>query len=96
MDHPSWYRKARIAGVVTAIPGYLIMCAMYPVITSDPRPGEPRSQPDWFPTVFIGTVFLITAGTILVLAPLVHRLPETLKRLCQDGLSSAPERARRR
>jgi hypothetical protein len=41
-------------------------------------------------------MFLITAGTILVLAPLVHRLPETLKRLCQGGLPSAAERARRR
>ena len=96
MDHPSWYRKARIAGVVTAAPGYLIMCAMYPVIASDPLPGQPKIQPDWFPTVFIGTMFLITAGTILVLAPLVHRLPETLKRLCQDGLPSAAQRARRR
>jgi hypothetical protein len=96
MDHPSWYRKARIAGVVTAAPGYLIMGAMYPVIASDPHPGQPKIQPDWFPTVFIGSIFLITAGTILVLAPLVHRLPETLKRLCEDGLPSAAERARRR
>ena len=96
MDHPSWYRKARIAGVLTAAPGYLLMFALYPVIASDPRPGEAKIEPDWFPTVFIGTMFLITAGTILVLAPLVHRLPETLKRLCQDGLPSAAERARRR
>ena len=96
MDHPSWYRKARIAGVVTAVPGYLILLAMYPVIASNPRPGEPRTEPDWFPTAFIGTIFLITTGTILVLAPLAHRLPETLKRLCQGGLPSAAERARRR
>jgi hypothetical protein len=96
MDHPSWYRRARIAGIVTAVPGYLIMCAIYPTMAGDPRPGEPRTEPDWFPTVFIGALFLITAGTILVLAPLVHRLPETLRRLCQGGLPSAAERARRR
>jgi hypothetical protein len=96
MDHPLWYRKARIAGVVTAIPGYLILFAILPTMAAGPRPGEPRAEPDWFPTVFIGALFLIAAGTILVLAPLVHRMPETLKRLCDGGLPSSAERARRR
>jgi hypothetical protein len=96
MDHPPWYRRARIAGVVAAVPGYVTMFAIFPTIAADPRPGEPRTEPDWFPTVYIGALFLITAGTILVLAPLAHRLPETLKRLCDGGLPSAAERARRR
>jgi hypothetical protein len=96
MDHPSWYRKARIAGVASAVPGYLTMFAIFPTIAANPRAGEVRTEPDWFPTVFIGAVFLITAGTIMVLAPLAHRLPETLKRLCDGGLHSATERARRR
>jgi hypothetical protein len=95
MDRPSWYRKARVAGVATAAPGYLLLLAMYPVIASDPVPGEPKVQPDWFPTALIAGVFLITAGTILVLAPLAHQLPETLRRLRENGFPSAAERARR-
>jgi hypothetical protein len=78
MDRPSWYRKARIAGVVTAVPGYLTLFAMYPLY------GHTAGH-DWYPTVGIGATVLVAAGTILVLAPLVHDLPRTMKRLCEPS-----------
>ena len=78
MDRPSWYRKARIAGVVTAVPGYLALCAMYPLVS-----GGSTSGRDWYPTVGITAASLVAAGTALVLAPLVHDLPSTMKRLCE-------------
>jgi hypothetical protein len=78
MDRPSWYRKVRIAGVVTAIPGYLTLFAMYPLY------GHSAGH-DWYPIVGILAACLVAAGTILVLAPLVHDLPATMKRLCEPS-----------
>jgi hypothetical protein len=83
MHHPSWYRKARIAGVAIAIPGYLALFAMFPLLTAGSN-----VRRDWYPTVGLGAVFLIASGTILVLAPLVHDLPNTMKRLCAPSEGS--------
>jgi hypothetical protein len=90
MARPSWYRKARIAGVAIAVPGYLALFVMYPLAASEPagvaHTGDaPYTGPDWFPTVAIGAVSLVAVGTILVLAPLVHNLPETMRRLCEPS-----------
>jgi hypothetical protein len=78
MDRPSWYRKARIAGVVTAVPGYLTLFAMYPLY-------HRSAGHDWYPTVGILAASFVAAGTILVLAPLAHDLPNTMKRLCEPS-----------
>jgi hypothetical protein len=86
MDRPSWYRKARIAGVIAAVPGYLTLFAIYPLY------GHSAGH-DWYPTVGIAAAFLVAAGTILVLAPLVHDLPGTMKRICEP---TEGERTRRR